>query len=72
VAVCSIVTGRLPAGLADSDDLVHADATVEEWCFAGWSANGDLGLVTGYRRRAGRPAWYWAALARAGQPLLHG
>ena len=59
------------AGLADADDLLHADAAVEEWCFAGWSPRDDLGLVTGYRRRTGGPGWYWAALARAGQPLLH-
>ena len=71
MAVCSTVTGRLPAGLTDADDLAHADAAVEEWCFAGWSPRGDLGLVTGYRRRTGGPGWYWAGLARAGQPLLH-
>ena len=71
MAVCSTVTARLPAGLADSDDLFHAGAAVEEWCFAGWSPRDDLGLVTGYRRRTGGPGWYWAALARAGKPLLH-
>jgi hypothetical protein len=51
------------------------DAVVEEWLFACWSAT--VGIVSGYRvfaRPPGGPvvpAWYWAALARVGAPLLH-
>jgi hypothetical protein len=48
----------------------HPDAAVEEWVFAAWRADASLGLVSGHRI-LGRTAWYWAALARAGQPLLH-
>jgi len=56
---------------ADGDDLPHPDAAEEEWVFACWTPDVTTGLVTGYRRRAGRTAWYWAALAAVGQPLLH-
>lgn len=48
----------------------HADAPIEEWVFAAWSADGHLGLISGHRI-VGRAAWYWAALARDGRPLLH-
>lgn len=48
----------------------HPDAAVEEWVFAAWSADASLGLISGHRL-LGHTAWYWAALARAGQPLLH-
>ena len=35
-------------------------------------ADGSVGVVTGYRlHRTAAPAWYWAALARRGEPLLH-
>lgn len=44
--------------------------TVEEWVFAAWTADGTLGLISGHRI-VGSTAWYWAALARAGRPLLH-
>lgn len=44
--------------------------TVEEWVFAAWSPDARLGVVSGHRLR-GRTAWYWAALGRAGAPLLH-
>ena len=53
----------------DVDDLRHPD-TVEEWVFAAWTADGDLGVLSGHRI-VGRRAWYWAALARSGRPLLH-
>jgi hypothetical protein len=43
---------------------------VEEWIFAAWTADASLGVVSGHRI-VGRTAWYWAALARAGRPLLH-
>lgn len=48
----------------------HAEARVEEWVFAAWSADGRVGLISGHRL-VGRTAWYWAALAREGRPLLH-
>jgi hypothetical protein len=53
-----------------SDDGRHADAAAEEWVFAAWSADTTLGVISGHRI-VGRIAWYWAALARAGRPLLH-
>lgn len=55
----------------ERDDQIHPGVAVEEWVFALWAGNGSAGLVTGWRRFAARPGWYWAALARAGQPLLH-
>lgn len=48
----------------------HHDAPVEEWVFAAWTSDGRLGLISGHRI-VGRTAWYWAALAREGSPLLH-
>ncbi len=48
----------------------HPDVTAEEWVFAAWHADASLGLVSGHRI-VGRTAWYWAALARRGRPLLH-
>jgi hypothetical protein len=48
----------------------HPDAAIEEWVFAAWTADASLGVVSGHRI-VGRIAWYWAALARAGRPLLH-
>jgi hypothetical protein len=51
-----------------SDEVRHADAPVEEWLFTSWTAS--LGVVTGYRI-VGTMAWYWAALARPGEPLIH-
>lgn len=38
--------------------------------FAAWTPDALLGLVSGHRI-VGRTAWYWAALARHGRPLLH-
>lgn len=55
----------------------HDDAATEEWLFTCWlppGPDGPLGVVSGYRivRRAGVvTSWYWAAVARPGQPLLH-
>jgi hypothetical protein len=55
-----------------ADDLPHGDALVEEWVFACWTLDSAVGVVTGYRlHRTGAPAWYWAAVARRGEPLLH-
>ena len=52
------------------DDGRHVAADVEEWVFAVWTQDGALGVISGHRL-VGRIAWYWAALARAGRPLLH-
>lgn len=48
----------------------HPDAPVEEWVFAAWTEDATLGVISGHRL-IGRTAWYWAALARHGRPLLH-
>jgi hypothetical protein len=48
----------------------HVDAPVEEWVFAAWTDDAALGVVSGHRL-VGTTSWYWAALARAGRPLLH-
>lgn len=55
---------------AGADEQRHAGAAVEEWVFAGWSANADFGVLSGHRL-LGRRAWYWAAVAQRGRPLLH-
>jgi hypothetical protein len=52
------------------DDGPHREALIEEWVFAAWNVDGTLGVISGHRI-IGRTAWYWAALARAGRPLLH-
>ncbi len=51
------------------DDGRHP-GTIEEWLFAAWTPEADLGVVSGHRI-VGATAWYWAALARAAMPLLH-
>lgn len=43
---------------------------VDEWVFAAWQPHGDLGVISGHRLIGSR-AWYWSALAEAGQDLLH-
>lgn len=48
----------------------HARATVEEWVFVAWNDDASLGVISGHRL-VGTASWYWAALARAGRPLLH-
>jgi hypothetical protein len=57
------------------DDAPHADAAEEEYVFTAWLPDGSAGLVSGYRSRRGDrrrlAGWYWAALARRGQRLLH-
>jgi hypothetical protein len=52
------------------DERRHPEAPVEEWIFTCWLSDGTLGALTGYRV-LGRRSWYWAALARQGEPLLH-
>jgi len=44
--------------------------TIEEWVFVAWTADAELGVISGHRV-VGTRAWYWAALARVGRPLLH-
>jgi hypothetical protein len=53
-----------------ADEQRHASAAVEEWTFTFWTADGGIGGISGHRL-LGRRAWYWAALAQAGEPLLH-
>ena len=48
----------------------HPGAKIEEWVFAAWTSDASLGVISGHRI-VGRKAWYWAALARRGEPLLH-
>jgi hypothetical protein len=48
----------------------HDRAPAEEWVFTCWSHDATCGVISGHRI-VGRRNWYWAALARAGQPLLH-
>jgi len=59
-----------PVADARAADGRHRGATVEEWVFAAWTSDAALGVISGHRI-VGRTAWYWAALARQGQPLLH-
>jgi hypothetical protein len=54
----------------EASDGRHPGAAVEEWVFAAWTDDASLGVVSGHRI-VGRRAWYWAALARHGRPLLH-
>jgi len=54
----------------EQHDGRHVDAPIEEWVFAAWTPDARLGVISGHRI-VGRTAWYWAALARSGRPLLH-
>lgn len=56
--------------LVPTDERPHADATVEEWVFAGWTPDANVGVVSGHRLVGGGD-WYWAALVEVGRPLLH-
>jgi hypothetical protein len=53
-----------------ADEAPHGGATAEEWIFAAWTPDARVGVLSGHRL-LGRRAWYWAALATAGSPLLH-
>lgn len=55
---------------ARAADGRHRSATVEEWVFAAWTSDAAIGVISGHRI-VGPTAWYWAALARQGRPLLH-
>jgi hypothetical protein len=59
-----------PESPGPSDERRHAAAAVEEWLFTAWLAQPALGVISGFRI-VGAIAWYWAALARSGAPLLH-
>ncbi len=48
----------------------HEGAPVEEWVFACWRQDARAGAISGHRI-VGRRSWYWAALVRADEPLLH-
>lgn len=54
------------------DEMRHPEVPVEEWLFTSWSGppGHQLGLISGYRI-IGTTAWYWAALARSDEPLIH-
>ena len=61
----------VPGG-STADERPHPGAAVDEWVFAAWTADGVARRACraiGSIGPAGR--WYWSALARAGQPLLH-
>jgi hypothetical protein len=66
-ATDSPTAGALAAVGADGR---HLAAAIEEWVFTAWTADAALGVISGHRI-VGRRAWYWAALARRGRPLLH-
>ncbi|HEY8092996.1 MAG TPA: hypothetical protein VID93_04415 [Acidimicrobiales bacterium] len=56
---------------AGVDEGAHADL-VDEWTFTFWTADGTAGGIVLLRLLpAARRCWYWAALARAGRPVLH-
>lgn len=55
---------------APTDDLPRPGVGVDEWVFAAWSSDASVGVVSGHRL-LGSTAWYWAAVAEAGNPLLH-
>lgn len=55
-----------------ADERPHPDASVEEWLFVVAARDASFGLVHGHRvHHERRVGWYWAALVRAGHPLLH-
>jgi hypothetical protein len=56
--------------VAPTDELPRREAIIDEWVFTAWAADASLGLISGHRLVAGR-AWYWSALVRSGEPLLH-
>ena len=43
---------------------------IEEWVFGAWLPDASMGVISGHRI-VGPRAWYWAAVARSGRPLLH-
>ena len=72
--MCPNMAGAAPPG--SRDELLHLTASVEEWVFTCWTGDGSIGIVIGHRLQppaasGHRTAWYWAAVARPAQPLLH-
>jgi hypothetical protein len=70
------VQGALASGAVEpwrpSDEGRHEGAAVEEWTFSFWTTDGSVGGIVLLRLiPAERAAWYWSALARAGEALLH-
>ena len=65
------VTVRRSDEVDAADDRPHPDAGVEEWVFTAWLPGGVAGLVSAYRRPSATAGWYWSALARRDEPLLH-
>jgi hypothetical protein len=67
-------TDRLSLPWSAADEMHHAPdgrpGWREEWAFWFWSVDGLTGGYTGLTLVAGG-TWYWAALIRPGQPLLH-
>src|SRR5262245_52263970 len=59
-----------PPPPSPADERRHPAAREEEWLFTAWAAQPAVGVISGYRI-VGSAAWYWAALARAGEALLH-
>ena len=57
-------------GFGAEDEQAHG-TSFEEWTFTCWAGDASLGVVTGYRLIGAWDAWYWWALARHGEPLLH-
>jgi hypothetical protein len=57
---------------ADADERRHDGADQEEWTFAFWTPDGRLGGWVLLRLLpSARRCWYWTALARAGERLVH-
>lgn len=68
--VCPIVPDH-PGGAIDPvHERRHHGAEEEEWVFTCWAADGSLGALSG-QRVLGATGWYWAALVRADEPVLH-
>jgi hypothetical protein len=59
-----------PVADARAEEDRHPASPAEEWVFAAWTRDAAIGVISGHRI-VGRTAWYWAALARHGRPLLH-
>ena len=57
--------------LVAADEGPHPGSLHEEWTFDFWAPDGSVGGVMGYRLVGRGDAWYWWALARAGEPVLH-
>jgi hypothetical protein len=55
-----------------ADEGRHPETALEEWTFCFWTDDGSAGGLVFLRQvRAARRTWYWSALVRAGEPLLH-